>query len=598
METIPSLLLANSANNSKAPALRHKQLGIWHSYTWSEYLDEVLVIAKALKKDVSAGGVVAIYGNNTPELIFSMAATFGLGGSIVPIHPEATTKELSDIISKSGATVLIVEDQQQVDNFLEIESACKSVKKVIYVNERGLGEYKDSRLQSLEKSISGKLSVSEFTSLVKKVNQKSAAFISYSEEDQEIYKISHASAIANSKKIAESNGITIKDTILFYLPLSITANLVFTYMLSFVKGVCLSCPESNQTIETDLQEIGPTILYAPSFVYRHIITSISYRIEAASAKNYKRYSKNYDSLMRIYKKSVTGKSGIFDSLMKLYLMLTTFLPAKNVFGLSNVKHAFVSDGVLSPSTFDFFHSIGLPIQHTFGQTQSVGCITMQSKDAVSARNCGPALSNVKIKKSDDGEILYKSDCTAEPNSGEWIKTGHCGDIDKDGNLIVTGRLNSIETLKNGKSFSPEYIENLISCSPFIRSAMVSGDGEKNNSCLVVIEGSSVNSWADRMNLRYTGYAELSSLDEVYNLVKKHIKDVNKELDSDLKIKSFAILHRQLTVAEGEVSKTMDIIRKVSRKNLSDVFSAFSKGDKSCKIIDANKAEYNIKIEGV
>ena len=108
METIPSLLLANSANNSKAPALRHKQLGIWRSYTWSEYLDEVLIIAKALKNDVSAGGVVAIYGNNTPELIFSMAATFGLGGSIVPIHPEVTTKELSDILSKSGATTLIV----------------------------------------------------------------------------------------------------------------------------------------------------------------------------------------------------------------------------------------------------------------------------------------------------------------------------------------------------------------------------------------------------------------------------------------------------------------------------------------------------------
>ena len=598
METIPSLLLSNSANNSKAPALRHKHLGIWQSYTWSEYLDEVLIIAKALKKDISGGDVVAIYGNNTPELIFSMAAVFGLGASVVPIHPEVTKEELSTTISKTGATCLIVEDQQQVDNFLSVESTCKGIKKIIYVNERGLNEYKDPKLQSLEKLISGKLSISEFTSLVKKINQKSVAFNCFSEEDYEIYKISHESAISNAKKIAKANSITIKDTILFYLPLSITANLVFTYMLSFTKGLCLSCPESNQTIETDLQEIGPSILYAPSFVYRHIITSISYRIEAATEKNYNRYSKNYDSLMRIYNRSITGKSGVFDSLIKLYLMLTTFWPAKNVFGLSNVKHAFVSDGVLSPSTFNFFHSIGLPIQHTFGQTQSVGCITMQSKDDVSSRNCGQALSNVKIKRSDEEEIIYKSDCTSEPNSGDWIKSGHCGEIDKDGNLIVSGRLCNLETLKNGKTFSPEYIENLISCSPFIRSSMVSGDGEKNNSCLIVIEGSSVNSWADRMNLRYTGYAELASLAEVYKLVKEHIKEVNKELDSDLRIKNFAILHRQLMVSDGEVSKTMDIIRKVSRKNLSDVFSAFSKGDKSCKVTESNKAEYSIKIEAV
>ena len=106
METIPSLLLSNSANNSKAPALRHKHLGIWQSYTWSEYLDEVLVIAKALKKDISEGDVVAIYGNNTPELIFSMAAIFGLGGSVVPIHPEVTKEELSSIISKTGARII------------------------------------------------------------------------------------------------------------------------------------------------------------------------------------------------------------------------------------------------------------------------------------------------------------------------------------------------------------------------------------------------------------------------------------------------------------------------------------------------------------
>mgnify|MGYP005673126901 FL=1 len=163
-------------------------------------------------------------------------------------------------------------------------------------------------------------------------------------------------------------------------------------------------PESNQTIEKDLQEIGPTILYAPSFVFKHIISSISYRIESASESNYQRYMWHYSKLMQIYDREVSGNKSLIDTIWKAWIMLTTFAPAKNVFGLTKIKHAFVSDGVLSKVNFNFFHAIGVEIQHSFGQAVSCGCISVQPDHSVSSENVGAPVSGAEVKISDNSEV--------------------------------------------------------------------------------------------------------------------------------------------------------------------------------------------------
>ena len=175
----------------------------------------------------------------------------------------------------------------------------------------------------------------------------------------------------------------------------------------------LNLPESNQTIEKDLQEIGPTILYAPSFVFKHIITSISYRIESATQSNYDRYMNHYKILMDTYEKKLVENASLIDKIKKAWVMLTTFAPAKNVFGLTKIKHAFVSDGVLSKVNFDFFHAIGVEIQHSFGQASSCGCISVQPDHSVSSENVGSAMIGTEIKISENSEVCFKTDCLGE-----------------------------------------------------------------------------------------------------------------------------------------------------------------------------------------
>jgi long-chain acyl-CoA synthetase len=313
---------------------------------------------------------------------------------------------------------------------------------------------------------------------------------------------------------------------------------------------------------------------------------------------------HYKLLMEIYEREVGGNASVIDRIRKTWIMLSTFSPAKNVFGLTKIKHAFVSDGVLSKVNFDFFHAIGVEIQHSFGQAVSCGCIAVQPDHSVSSENVGSAMAGTEIKINDSSEVIFKTDCMAESldnndntNDG-WVNSGFVGSIDDSGNIVISGRKEDIVTLKSGKQFSPESIENLISCSPFVKSSLIVGNGQDGNSVIVVIDPNSVNSWADRKNIRYTGYTELASKDEVRDLIKEHISCVNETLESELKIKRFVVLHRTLIMSQGEVSKTMEVMRKNIEVNLKDVFSAIENNKDNCKVNDIDQLSYELNINKI
>ena len=605
MATIPGLILSHKKSHPNAVALRYKQLGIWNVYTWEQYLSEVSVLTNAYKSiNVNKGTVVAVYGNNVPKLIFSIAAIQALGGIVVPVHPDSTDVELTKILNDSKAEILIAEDQQQVDTYLRVESSSQ-VKNVIYLDGRGMSSYNMDKLYSYDKLSSMEVSPDfQIENLVNVVNDSDIAFYLFDEHENTMYKVSHSAIINNSEKIIALNSLSSKDSMVSYLPLSIPTNLLFTYVTSLASGMSLNLPESNQTIEKDLQEIGPSILYAPSFVFKHMISSISSRIESATESNYRRYMNHYKTLMEIYDREVSGSASLFDKIKKAWVMLTTFAPAKNIFGLTNIKHAFVSDGVLSKVNFDFFHAIGVEIQHSFGTAISCGCISVQPDHSVSAENSGSAMAGTEIKINDKSEVCFKSNCMAElvdgalSTEGGWTNSGYIGNIDESGSVVIRGRSEDVITLKSGTTFSPESIENLISCSPFIKSTMIVGEGKDSLTAVVVIDPSSVNSWADRKNIRFTGYTELAATEAVRDLVKDHIKCVNETLDAEQKVERFVVLHRTLIMTEGEVSKTMEVLRKNILKNLHDVFTAINENKDKIIVNDIDKISYEININKI
>ena len=205
----------------------------------------------------------------------------------------------------------------------------------------------------------------------------------------------------------------------------------------------------------------------------------------------------------------------------------------------------------------------------------------------------------EIKINDNSEVCFKSDCIAEPlndeasNKDGWVNSGFIGSLDDSKNIVISGRTEDVISLKSGKQFSPESIENLISCSPFVKSAVVVGNNQDSNSAIVVIDPNSVNSWADRKNIRYTGYSELAGKEEVRELIKEHISCVNETLDSELKVQKFVILHRTFVMAQGEVSKTMEVMRKNIEVNLKDVYQAIDSKKDSFEVNDVDQLSYEL-----
>ena len=230
MATIPGLVLSHNQNHPSLVALRYKQLGIWNSYSWKDYLEEVSILANAYKSiSIGKGTVVAIYGNNVPKLIFSIAAIQTLGGIVVPIHPECTSVELKKILSESKTEFLISEDQQQVDTYLDIESDCP-VKSVIYLDGRGMVNYKNDKLHSYDE-LTAKATSANFEKEIQSLNENDTAFYLFDEHEDSIYKVTHKAIIDNSEKIISLNSLTDKDSVVSYLPLSIPTNLLFTSYL-------------------------------------------------------------------------------------------------------------------------------------------------------------------------------------------------------------------------------------------------------------------------------------------------------------------------------------------------------------------------------
>ena len=227
MATIPGLVLSNKQKSPDAVALRYKQLGIWNTYTWIDYYNEVSVLVDAYNKSlsVSKGTVVAVYGNNVPKLIFSLAAVQTLGGIVALIHPESTEGELKTILNNSNAEILIAEDQQQVDTFLKVESEC-NVKKIVYLDGRGMATYDNSKLNSYDNLISEAKNES-IDSMISGLSDNDVAFYLFDEHEDKIYKVSHEAIIKNSTKISELNKLSQNDSIVSYLPLSIPTNLFF-----------------------------------------------------------------------------------------------------------------------------------------------------------------------------------------------------------------------------------------------------------------------------------------------------------------------------------------------------------------------------------
>src|SRR5690349_21603606 len=347
LDTFPKLLMHHARVRPQRPAIREKDLGIWQTWTWSEFAREVRAIAAALAGlGLKRGEHFALVGDNRPRLYATMAAGQCLGAIPVPLYQDAVATEMAFPIQNAAIAIAFAEDQEQVDKLLEIAPKCPSLARIIYDDPRGMRHYAHDRLLAYDALLAdGRERLKADPSLVDRAIASGSGadtaamfFTSGTTAAPKGVVHTHASLIGPSRTAAELERLGPDDVILAYLPPAWIGQNIFSCAQAYVAGYCICCPESAETVMTDMREIGPTYYFAPPRVLENLLTTVSIRMEDASALKRWLYRRFMGVAARVGGAILDGKPVSFiDRALYAVGDLVVYGPLRNVLGMSRVK---------------------------------------------------------------------------------------------------------------------------------------------------------------------------------------------------------------------------------------------------------------------
>jgi long-chain acyl-CoA synthetase len=591
-DTFPKLLMHNARARGDRPAIREKDYGIWQTWTWAQTRDGVRAIAAGLAElGVQRGDKIVIVGDNRPQLYWSICAAQCLGAIPVPVYQDSAADEMAFVIDHAEARLAIAEDQEQVDKLLGIRERCPRLTCIVYKDSRGMRHYAQPGLVSLadleargrdfEKANPGFLDGE--IAKGKGSDVSVMAYTSGTTGQPKGVMLTYDNVIISARNAIAFDGLTEKDEIMAYLPMAWVGDHIFSYGQCYVAGFCVSCPESGATVLNDLREIGPTFFFAPPRIFENILTTVSIRMEDASALKRAMYRYFMDLAKRAGIAILDRKPvSIVDRALYAIGEMLVYGPLKNTLGLSKMRIGYTAGEAIGPDIFDFYRSLGLNLKQLYGMTETSVFICMQPDGQIRADTVGIAAPEVEIKIAESGEVLvrspgvfltyYKNETATKEAKTEdgWVHTGDAGFFDADGHLKIIDRARDVGRLTDGTLFAPKYLENKLKFFSYIREAVAFGDGRDHTAAFINIDLAAVGNWAERHGLPYASYQELAAKPEVYDLIQGCVEQVNGDLAADPKlagsqIKRFLILHKELDADDGELTRT----RKVRRRFVAD-----------------------------
>ncbi len=597
-KTFPGLLLEHLEKRGDRPAIREKKHGIWHTLTWRDLADETAALAAALSHHgVKRGTHIAMVGENRPRLYAAISAAHALGAVAVPLYPDATGEELVPLIEAAGASHVFVENQEQTDKLLAVLPQLPTVRSIIYDADRGMRHYRQSQLASYASVVEEGRGLLKKTpgllpTLAVQVSGGDPAFVFFSSGSTGAPKpvvLSHAALTEQARAMTSVESIRETDVTVAYLPPGWVAQNLFSYVLPMVAGSCVCCPESSETMVTDMREIGPSIFLASPRVLDALLTQIATRIEDASGLSrwlYRFFMKRAGQAVR--NELVHGKpSG--DPLRWLGEVLV-YAPIRDIFGFSRVRVAYTTGDTIDPELMVFYRSLGINLKQLYGVTEAGFLVALHRNSDVRLDTVGTPLHGVEIKVGEDREILIRSpglsgdpESSSRPRTDDgWLRTGDRGHVSSDGHVHILDSVSSVGKLRSGTLFTPRVIENKLKFFPYIREAVVFGDGRDTVCALIDIDTLSVSRWADRKSISYTGNADLASRDEVYDLVGDCITRLNRTLAGDeqmaaCQIARFIILPKELSSDDGVLTRTGKPQREVIARKFKSLIDAMYAG---------------------
>jgi long-chain acyl-CoA synthetase len=595
--TLAERVRARAGEHPDQVAMREKDFGIWQEITWREYWDTASTVAHAfLALGIEPGDRIAIHSENRREWLYADVATVAVRATTVGLYPTNPPPEVGYLLAHSGARVLVAEDQEQVDKALAVIDNCPGLERIVYLEPRGIRHrYTHPKLLAWDELLA--MGNEHRAAFPDAVEQRMAAAT-----DEDIATLIYTSGTTGPPKgamlsvsnvdyaidvLVNGGGFTAPppgpgDLTLSYLPLCHVAERIFTVWFSAGAGVTVHFGESIATVQADLREVQPTILFGVPRIWEKMLAGVMIRLASTSPAK-RLHAKLWLKVADWIGGQLVQSGGRHTALTRLVYgvgWLFFYRALRERIGVRRVRYAASGAAPIAPDVLKFFMGIGVAMHEVYGMTENTAVATANRPGRVKLGTVGEPHPSVELRIDDDGEILTRHrgvfvgyfrdpEATARTKTEDgWLHTGDVGEWVDGTHVKITDRAKDIIITSGGKNVAPSEIENALKASPYIKEAIVIGDRRAYLTALIGIEIDTVGEWAQRRKLAYTTYRDLSEKPEVLALVQSVVDEVNARFATVEQIKRFRMLPKELDHEDGELTAT----QKVKRSAIAELFA--------------------------
>ena len=585
-DSLPKLLARNAEIAPDEVAQREKDLGIWNAVTWRDFNNHVARIAIGFAElGLGPGDVVGIIGDNRPEWIWSEIAAHAVRAHSLGFYRDTLEDEVAYLINYAQPKIIVAEDEEQVDKFLNLEDRIPSVRRIIYHDPKGMRKYDDPRLMTLAavEEIGAKALSADPERYARMVAATSGADVgvlcttSGTTSNPKLAEWRNAAFLGQAATYLRADPKGPEDEYLAVLPLPWVMEQMYSVAWNLVSRMTVNFPEEQDTAMADMREIGPTFILLSPRAWEAVSADVRARMMDASRWKQAVYEWGVSRGVAAIERG--GRDALAEKIL--------FRQLRDRLGFARLTSAATGGAAMGPDTFKFFQAMGVPLKQLYGQTEALGAHTVHKDGHIDNETVGFPMPDCELMILDPdseglGEILvrhanmmagyYKNpEATDETFDADgWFHTGDAGYLNDEGHLIVIDRIKDLAVTSTGVKFSPQFIENKLKFSTYVAEAVILGKDRPFITAAICIRYPIVSKWAEQRRIAFTTYTDLSANRDVYALLKEEVAKVNATLPEAQRIRKFVLLYKELDADDGELTRTKKVRRGVITEKYGDI----------------------------
>src|ERR1700759_2578109 len=586
-KTLADLLVRSAEMYGSHPAVRFKEGGAWVDRSFQQVLDIVKPLALGLVAlGVEKGDRVSILGNTRPEWTYFDYAALSIGATVVPIYQTNSPEECAYVLENSDAKICVVENEEQMEKVRQVRAGLPQLEQGVMM----VGDAADALSADELASKGAETDPAVFAQRVAAVTPEDICTFIYSSGTTGPPKgcvISHGNYRAMLDMVNETSVIEPEDLTYLYLPLAHSFALLIQ-LGSFDLGATIAYWEGDPNkIVPNLGELKPTYFPSVPRIFEKIYTAANSGMEKEGGLKKMIFDWSIKTGKKMREVERSGrKPGWLLQRQYDFADKKVLSKIRGLFG-GNLRLAVSGAAPINPDILRFFDAAGVFVVEGWGMTETSTAATVASEDSFKFGTIGKPFPGCEGKIAEDGEILVHGpnvfqgyhknpEATAETIVDGWLHTGDIGEIDSEGFIKITGRKKDIIITAGGKNITPANLEAEIRRHQLVSQCVVVGDRRPYLVGLVTLDPEEAAAYAKDHGLSEDP-AQLSRSPEILKVVEDHVKQINQKFAPVEQVKRVAILPRDLTQEDGELTPTLKVKRAVvtakHEKEIDELYAA-------------------------